>query len=54
MFIIPVNTFMEDAISDKKNVDISMGVSLLEKQNWYYGDYLGWLVLLLINPFWVI
>ena len=27
----------------KKNVDISLGVSLLEKQNWYNRDHLGWI-----------
>ena len=36
MFTIFVNTLLQSSTDDKKNVNISMGVSLLEKQNWYY------------------
>ena len=41
MFTIPVDTFLETTKSNEKNVNISMGVSLLENQNWYYRDHPG-------------
>ena len=37
----PINTFLESSTGEKKNVNISIGISSLEKQNWYYGDHLG-------------
>ena len=41
MFNIPVNTFLKSSTVDfKKDFKISMRVSLLEKQNWYYRDHL--------------
>ena len=48
MFTIFVNTFLEFVTSDfeKKNVNISMGVSLLEEQNWYYRYHLGKILLM--------
>ena len=38
---IPVNTFLEFPTGDFKNVYIFLSISLLEKQNGYYGDNQG-------------
>ena len=40
MFTIPMKTFLESTIGDYKNGNISMQVSLLEKQNWYFEERL--------------
>ena len=46
MFTTPINTFLESLSVDEKkkrrrNISISMEVTLLENQNWYYKGHLG-------------
>ena len=49
MFTIPVNTFLESPTGDLKIVNISMRVSLLEKQNWHYGNHLKEIPVMLLT-----
>ena len=51
--MLTINEFLESPISDYKNVNISMEVSFLEKQYWYYKDHLEKILMMSWQGWWI-